>query len=63
MKINPINLIYKENPKLEKTFYFISGNESTLMQKINDIIILYFKENLNYKIENIKKLENSSAEV
>ena len=33
MKIDPINILLKKNFKLDKKFYFISGNEKTLNGK------------------------------
>ena len=34
MKIDPISILLNENFKIDKKFYFISGNEKTLMEKI-----------------------------
>ena len=38
MKINPIDIIIDKKIKLDKKFYFISGNEITLMEKIKSVI-------------------------
>ena len=36
MKVDPINLILENRLKIDTSFYFVSGNEVTLMQKIKD---------------------------
>ena len=43
MKIDPFELIVKENFKLRKGFYLISGNEFSLMEKIKELIVTTFK--------------------
>ena len=53
MKINSLNLLINQTPVLDKQFYFISGNEKTLMEKIKTIIIDGFKEKENIQIKNI----------
>ena len=45
MKLDPINLLVNKNFKLNKKFYFISGNEFTLMEKIKAIIVERYKKN------------------
>lgn len=44
MKLDPINLLVNQNIKLNKKFYFISGNEVTLMEKIKTIIVEAYKK-------------------
>ena len=39
MKIGPIDILLKKNFTSPKKFYFISGNEITLIQKIKAVII------------------------
>ena len=39
MKINSLNILINQAPVLNKKFYFISGNEKTLMEKIKSKII------------------------
>jgi len=53
MKINSLNLLINQTPVLDKKFYFISGNEKTLMEKVKTIIIDGFKEKENIQIKNI----------
>ena len=61
MKVDPLSLILNDKYLLNKQFYFISGNELTLMQKIKDLIINKLKliENLSVeKIKNISLVKN-----
>ena len=51
MKIDPLNILLNENFKIDKKFYFISGNEKTLMEKIKSIIIEKYKKNENVQIK------------
>ena len=44
MKIDPLSIILKTDFKINKKFYFISGNETTLIQKINTKIVSAMKE-------------------
>ena len=52
MKIDPVNILLNKDRALNKKFYFISGNEITLMKKIEDLIIEKLKENKTLKFEN-----------
>ena len=63
MKINSLNLLLNQTPILNKKFYFISGNEKTLMEKIKSIIIGRFKENKNVQIKNIDTIADFVDEV
>ena len=56
MKTDPINLILNKNFTIDKSFYFISGNEITLMNKIKNILIDTAKSNETHNIEKIKKI-------
>ena len=58
MKLNPINILLDANFLPNKKFYFISGNESTLMQKISSIIVESCKKNGNVTLKNIESLDN-----
>ena len=57
MKTDPVELLLRDQFELKK-FYFISGNEKTLMDKIKEFVIK--KHGLNQKIiiEKIKGLKN-----
>ena len=39
MRIDPISILLNKEEKLDKKFYFISGNETTLIEKVVDTII------------------------
>ena len=39
MKIEPLSLILGKNHDYKEQFYFISGNETTLMNKTKDHIV------------------------
>tara|TARA_Y100001935_G_C17292154_1_gene504030 strand:+ start:411 stop:1349 length:939 start_codon:yes stop_codon:yes gene_type:complete len=56
MKADPINLILSKNLIIDKSFYFISGNEITLMNKIKNILIEATKSNGAPNVEKIKKI-------
>ena len=53
MKINSLNILLNQTSFLNKKFYFISGNEKTLMEKIKMIIVEGFKKKENVQIKNI----------
>ena len=63
MKINPLNLLLNQTSVLNKKFYFISGNEKTLMEKIKTIIVEGFKEKENVQIKNIETISDFVDEV
>tara|TARA_B100000989_G_scaffold273364_1_gene231453 strand:- start:836 stop:1774 length:939 start_codon:yes stop_codon:yes gene_type:complete len=44
MKIDPVSIILETDFKIDKKFYFISGNETTLIQKINTKIVSAIKK-------------------
>ena len=58
MKLSPINILLDANFLPNKKFYFISGNETTLMQKISSIIVESCKKNENVTLKNIESLDN-----
>ena len=47
MKIDPLNILLNKNFKLDKKFYFISGNEITLMEKIKKKLLKNYKKMKN----------------
>ena len=63
MKINSLNLLLNETFVLDKKFYFISGNEKTLMEKIKTIVVEGFKKKENVQIKNIEKISDFVDEV
>ena len=58
MKLDPLNLLLNENFKLDKSIYFIGGNETTLMEKISSTIIERYKANDGFSINRIDTIDN-----
>ena len=56
MKISPLNILLNNTFKTDKKFYFISGNEKTLMEKIKSKIIEKFQEQEGVQIINIETI-------
>ena len=63
MKFNSLNILINQASALNKKFYFISGNEKTLMEKIKTIIVEGFKEKENVQIKNIETIGDFVDEV
>ena len=63
MKINSLNILINQASVLNKKFYFISGNEKTLMEKIKTIIVEGFKEKQNVQIKSIETIIDFVDEV
>ena len=63
MKIDSLNILLNKTSALNKKFYFISGNEKTLMEKIKTIIVEGFKEKENFQIRNIDTISDFVDEV
>ena len=63
MKINPVAILLNSNIKFDKRFYFISGNEKTLMEKMKSTIIERFKKKENVQIINIDIINEFVDEV
>ncbi len=63
MKINSLNVIINPASVLNKKFYFISGNEKTLMEKIKKIIVEGFKDKENVQIKNIDTISEFVDEI
>ena len=58
MKISPLYLLLKNDFKLDKKIYFISGNEKTLMEKIKSKIIQKHQQNESVQIKNIDTISD-----
>tara|TARA_B100000927_G_scaffold289658_1_gene286713 strand:+ start:383 stop:1321 length:939 start_codon:yes stop_codon:yes gene_type:complete len=56
MRIDPLNILLHQEHKTNIKFYLISGNESTLIQKINSEIISIYKKNENASLVSIDSL-------
>ena len=52
MKVDPINILLNENFNLNNKFYFISGNEVSLIEKVYKTIIERYQ-----KKEDVTKIE------
>jgi len=63
MKINSLNILINQTSVLNKKFYFISGNEKTLMEKIKTIIVEGFKKKGSVQIRNIDTISDFVDEV
>ena len=64
MKIDPVDFILDCENKLNKQFYFVAGNEHTLINKIKDVVVNNYKKKHDYyfvegKLVNEKKIETS----
>lgn len=57
MKVDPINFIL-ENKGLQNKFYFISGNEVTLMETLKDEIIRRCCISKSFDIEKVNQIKN-----
>ena len=64
MKIDPLNILLNKDLKLNKKFYFISGNETSLMEKVCSTIITRHQEQQNsvkVKIDTINNFINEKG--
>jgi len=59
MKADPISLIISESINTDLIFYFITGNEITLIEKIKEKIVQEFSKKYSIKINNVKDLKNT----
>ena len=57
MKSDPLAFLVNKDFVLDKKFYFISGNETTLIEKIKNLITVKFKENKKSNIKNIETVD------
>tara|TARA_B100001057_G_scaffold320647_1_gene320887 strand:+ start:89 stop:1027 length:939 start_codon:yes stop_codon:yes gene_type:complete len=63
MKINPLNFLLDKDFDVDKKFYFISGNETTLMEKIKLVIIAKYQEKEMVSVTNIDTIKDFVDEV
>jgi len=63
MKINPLAILLNDKFKPDKRFYFISGNEKTLMEKMRSKIIGDIQLDKNVQIKNIGTISGFVDEV
>ena len=58
MKIDPLGVLFEGDFSFDKNFYYIGGNEITLMEKILNVIIERFKNNGDVGVFNIDSIDN-----
>tara|TARA_B100000575_G_C23108658_1_gene640131 strand:+ start:314 stop:1252 length:939 start_codon:yes stop_codon:yes gene_type:complete len=58
MKIDPLNIVLDQGLKLNKKFYFISGNEKSFIEKINSKIIEKYRTGENISISKIESIND-----
>lgn len=63
MKLNPISMLLDDAFVPDKKFYFISGNEKTLMEKIKSEIIEKFQKFTDVQIKNIDTISGFVDEI
>ena len=63
MKIDPISILLNQNFEINKKFYFISGNETTLIEKINTQIFEIFKKKKVITLTRIESIAEYLGEV
>jgi len=56
MKIDTIEFVLNSNKYLDKNFYLVSGNETSLIEKVKDTLVAGFKNKFNCSINRQKKL-------
>ena len=63
MKISPLAILLSDKFKPDKKFYFISGNEKTLMEKMRSKIIEEIQKDKDVQIKNINTISGFVDEV
>ena len=63
MKINPLNVLLDENFTADKKFYFISGNEVSLMDKIYSSIVEKYSKKEKISVIKIDSIDDFVDEV
>lgn len=58
MRIDPLSILISGDFSFDKKFYYIGGNEITLMEKVLSVIIERFKKNKGVDVFNIDSIEN-----
>ena len=62
MRLEPLNIILNKNFKLDKKFYFISGNEVSLIEKVRSSIVKNYKSKDKVAIRNIDEIGDFTNE-
>ena len=58
MKLDPLNIVLDPHLKLNKIFYFISGNEKSFIEKINVKIIENYKKDKKISVSNVASIKD-----
>ena len=58
MKQEPLSFILDKSLEFNKKFYFISGNEKTLIDKVKKKIIENYQKSENIFVENIDTIDD-----
>ena len=58
MKIDPLSILLNKEFKLDKNFYFISGNEISLIEKMSAIIIQRYQKLENIYLKKVESIES-----
>ena len=58
MKLDPLNLLTNSNLELNKKFYFISGNELSLIEEIKTVIIKKYQLSEDVLLERIDYIDD-----
>ncbi len=58
MRLDPLNIVLRQNFKPIKTFYFISGNEKTFIENINTKIVEEVKKIGGFRVINIEAIND-----
>ena len=63
MRLDPLNIVLKQNFRPDKKIYFISGNEKTFIEKISSEIIEIYKKGQNVTVSSIESINDYVDEV
>lgn len=63
MKIDPIHILLERDFKINKKFYFVSGNEVSYIGKVSSKIIKKYKSETNASITKIDSISNFTEEI
>ena len=63
MKIDPVELIINPDNNINKKFFFISGNEFSLMQKIKNVIMDFYNKESGFDKKRIKNISLYKNEI
>ncbi len=62
MRVDPIELALGKDFNINKNIYFISGNEPTLIEKVKEVIVNFYKIHQNLSVSRIDSIEKYKKE-